>query len=841
MDSNRACNNNHGKALHAVEDAASLQRVCLNGQDVFSLVLSRVVSNLCEYGTILERGDEARSESKGPLKESARLVTDAILSSGTEGLDMNSAVRCWRSLRHLTAVAVSLVTKSGFGVAQLFDYRNFVASAVDEVSGGLHGIRLPDTENPAMSALDYRLCLEATGTSKVAADVKEREIYRRICVNLASQILSLLDAFIFPDSLDASLPASQLHGLDLVRNCEQKFATQGPLIASAIRLSLLLLCHLEPCGVKLLQCSSRLRCLLHWALELIREATALEGYSAAFHNLTGPLDRLVLAIVLQSHRTLGRCSSLLSEVEASSYEKYFKSKDSQKKYYRRILRVALELREVVSAAFRGRNEVLRTALSARAYEALRESLETPGATNKNTSKESLIRTFLLDKWVTGFQDVVLRGNIAVPEQIDLGSSEIPTGSQQLNATTQGMLAVQALYDESNSIIEDFEKALNSSFQKYLQAQRKWAETDLVRDLEYQGDETVKRLSAKHKFDLNEAAKSTLIRGQGAEARWQAILRKVSEPWNSGAHWKLAKYTDPLGQRILLVRNRHFDNHEDASYDLMLGKDREKEEIIREARLRQKEELAEVMRRNTEAIVPYDATDYVGGDEDEMVHVQDSDAESSIEMTEPFDDDDDEDAEDIALFESEGVFDGVPPEEEWDKIEAHELEDDAWAKAFIWSEFESIVARFESATIVTLQTLIPGKLLLTTHGLYFHQVGDEISVMSKETFGSNPEGNRISSEGNDRRWRLSRLTEVLGRRYMLRAQALELFFCDSHELFLNFSGGTKERDRFHAKLRNSCKVIVVVISLGDVHCSMVCPTNAFPSLLDRYRCSGHRRA
>lgn len=777
-----------------------MQRVCLNGQDVFSLLLSRLISNLCEYGTILDRGGENKNDNEALLKKSARLVTDAILSSGTEGLDMNSAVRCWRSLRHLTAVTVSIVTRSGFGVSQLFDYRNFQASAVDELSGGLHGIRLADTGCPSISALEYRRYVEATGAASLAPDVKEREIYRRVCVNLASQVLSLLDAFIFPDSLDASLPASQLHGLDLVRNCESKFATQGPLIASAIRLSLLLLCHLEPCGVKLLQCSSRLRCLLHWALELIREATALEGYSAAFHNLTAPLDRLVLSIVLQCHRTLGRCSALLCEVESSSYEKYFQNKDSQKKYYRRILRVALELRDVVSTAFRGRNEVLRAALSMQSYEALRESLENPSASNKNASKESLVRAFLFDRWVAGFQDVVWRGSVAIPEQVELGNTGIPTGSQQLNSSTQGFLAIQELTYESKSILDDFERALNSSFEKYLQAQRKWAETDLVRDLEYRGDETVKRLSAKHKVDLNEASRAIVLRSSGAESRWHAIQRKVSEPWNRGIHWKLAKHTDPLGQRILFVRNRNFDSHEEASYDLMLGKEREKEERAREARLRQKEELAEVMRRNTEAIVPYHAAEFAFGDEDEMVHVQDSDTESSVEVTEPVDDD-----EGVDLLEADRISDEPPPEEEWDKIEAEELEDDAWAKAFIWSDFESVVARFDLVTIVTLQTLIEGKLLLTTHGLYFHQISDEISVMSKEAISGAENNTACTAYGNDRRWRLSRLTEVLGRRYMLRAQALELFFCDSHELFLNFSGGTKERDRFYAKLRNSCKV------------------------------------
>lgn len=673
-----------------------------------------------------------------------------------------------------------------FGVGQLFDYRNLQTSAVDEVSGGLCGIRLPDAAIPGTSANEYRLYIEASGAAAKSGEAKERELYRRISVSLASQVLSMLDAFIFPDSLDASLPTSQLHGLDLVRNCEPRLGTsQGPLIASAIRLSLLLLCHLEPCSIKLLQCASRLRCLLHWALELIREATALEGFSAAFHNLTAPLDRLVLATVLQCHRTLGRCSMLLTELESSSYEKYFESKDSQKKYLRRLLRAALELRDVISAAYRGRNEVLRAALSVKAYDALRDCLEASSTLNKNASKESMIRSFMMNHWVTGFQDVAMLGDIAVPEQVETGAN------QQLNSAAQGLLAVEQLHNESKAIMDDFEKALNKSFEEYLQAQKKWAETDLVRDLEYQGDEILKRLSGKHKIDSSETARYASMRNTGAEIRWKGVQQKISEPWTSCSHWKLAKHTDLLGQRVLLVRNRNFDSHAEASYHLMLGKEQENEERDRAEQLRQKEQLAEVMRRNQEAIVPYELTN---GEDDEMVHISDSDAESSVDTAEPMGG---EEEEHTTPFDTEKPVENVVQEEGWDSIEASDIEDDAWAKAFIWSEFESVVARFESVSIVTLQTLVVGKLLLTTHGLYFHQIGDEMSVMSKEPVGH--------AEDVVSRWRLSRLTEVLGRRYMLRAQALELFFSDSHELFLNFSGGTKERDRFHAKLRNSCKV------------------------------------
>ena len=105
-------------------------------------------------------------------------------------------------------------------------------------------------------------------------------------------------------------------------------------------------------------------------------------------------------------------------------------------------------------------------------------------------------------------------------------------------------------------------------------------------------------------------------------------------------------------------------------------------------------------------------------------------------------------------------------------------------------------RFEEVMVVTLRYSFEGSLLLTTAGLYFHQVGSGTNVISRQL---------CELQKSDRRWRLNGLKEVHGRRYMLRTQALELFFADGRELFLNFSRGIKERNRFYAKLRNSCKV------------------------------------
>ena len=85
------------------------------------LILSALCGNIFEDGTLLEIGSLSAADWKDVdlelesllLRQSAKLVTDAILSNGTKGLDMASAVRSWRSLRHLTEVVVAVVTQSG--------------------------------------------------------------------------------------------------------------------------------------------------------------------------------------------------------------------------------------------------------------------------------------------------------------------------------------------------------------------------------------------------------------------------------------------------------------------------------------------------------------------------------------------------------------------------------------------------------------------------------------------------------------------------------------------------------------------------------------------------------
>lgn len=694
------------------------------------------------------------------------------------------------------------------GAVSLFDYSNHRASSVDAVSSGLHGIRLPDGKLHGVKGSDYSLFSEHDGGrlpySIGAQSAEGKDTDRRLCVLLAAQVLILLDAFIFPESLDTSLPTSQLHGLALVRDSEARLGvSQGPLVCSAIRLSFLLLAVLEPCSMKFLQCASRLRCLLGWALELVGESSVPGQTTISFHETSAQLDQLLLAIVLHSHRALRRCAVLLADIESTSYSKFFSSRESQRKYQRRLMRAALELRDIVSTVFRGRTEVLRNTLSSVAFESLRSSLEGNTPTGKNHSKETVVRDFLSSGWVKGYQDVETRFELIIPEQVSMDT--IPLNENHESAI-QGVFAIQKLSKESSDIVADYEKALDTSFKCYLEAQRKWSETDAVRELEYDGDMTQKRLSEKQKSDASDSSKEAAMRRIAADNRYHAIQKRIGHMWHDQSHWQLPRYGDNLGRKMVLVENLSFDSHAAASYAMALGKEQQKEEEHKRKRLLEKEKLSEMMRRNADAFVSKDFSVDTGADEDSIRH-QASDGESSLDQEGTHSQDGSSELASVEKSELDSDVD-ADVDESWDKVTFEEIVDvdaegvgDGWARTFIWSESESVVARFEPVTIISLQTYVEGKVVLTTHGLYFLPTNSEVNVMTKEPI----EMNDPHLEHKGRRWRLSRLVEIYGRRQMLRAQALELFFADGTDILLNFPSGVRERDRFHAKLRNSCKV------------------------------------
>mmetsp|Transcript_3651 Transcript_3651/g.5568 ORF Transcript_3651/g.5568 Transcript_3651/m.5568 type:complete len:2959 (-) Transcript_3651:158-9034(-) len=765
------------KSISALEQAASLERVCVNGQEVFCLILNHLLSELIDKGTIDSIiSCNGSGEVVCLLKESARRVTEAILSKGSTGaaIDTTFALKQWHALRHLAAVTSCVIAKSNFHIGTSF--QNHLVASGDPISGGIFGIRLPEAVVDVVSAADYTK-LVATQT-KGQIQFLEEERCRRFSVQIAAQTLSLLDAFIFPDSLDASLPVSQLHGLALVRSNETRLGTsQGPILAALIRLSLVLLYSLEPCSVRILQCCSRLRCFLHWALELIHESVALAGYSAAFHDLTAPLDRLILSIVLHCQRALGRCGALLSVLESPSRSKHFRDEDTRRRNEKRLLRVSFELREIVLTAYKGRNEVLRAALSFKSFEALQESLEYKAMADAFISKYGSrdVRCFLKSTWITSYQEIDAQDEFYAIEQASNRQKHETISSHR------GHLAVKELITESSQMVIEFTNALDEAFNLYLEDQKNWAETDLVRDLEYEGDVAVKRLSLCYKNSVFDTSRSLTERARGAANRWDVVSRQVAELWTShSSHWCFPKYTDGLGRRILLTRNRDFKDHEDASYELMLGLERVKAERERAERLEKQEEkerknLLDVVKRNS-AFVPYGP--HI--EEDEELDADES-SESVAHLSAV------KDREEVST-DGQNVVD---KEQQFLKEE----DTDSWAKCFVWVETEAVVARFEDVALVELRATTEGKLLLTTHGLYFNCTGNVINTITKSC---------SKADDTTLRWRLSRLTEAHGRRFMLCAQAIELFFADGVELFLNFSNGTRERDKFYAKLRNSSK-------------------------------------
>lgn len=695
-----------------------------------------------------------------------------------------------------------------YGVVNLFDYRYEDASALECMTGGLHGIRLRDGILLGVKATDILKGFKKF-ESGVSYDeqirLQQRSGYRIMCVTLAAQMLALLDAFIFPDSLDTSLPASQLHGLALVRSNEPRLGlAQGPLLLSLIRLSLVLLSYLEPSSVKFLQCCGRLRCLLHWLLELIRESIAGGGFSVAFSELTSPLDRLVLVIVLQCHRALKKCSNVLIEIEVSSPQKYFANEEMKSKNYRRLFRSAFELREIVLAAFRGRNEVLRVALSLQAYEALHSSFEelvcamaplSDFSLASRSQKESSLRIFLTSSWVQEFSDINITDDIAIPEQVSDGQV-----FRNKTSSHWGRKAVFELLHESNMIVKEYYDSLDKPFESYCEDQRQWAETDAVRDLEYEGDVSIRNLSQAYlttvaqsmgkRYDLAGSKWKEVVKGIPA-LRWSWIRGKYSGNLET-TYWKIAKTVDSLHRRLILTPNKCFNSHSEASYENMLGRERERERerSIKAKQVIEQQRLAESMLKNAS---------------DAFFKVQENDET--------------DDVDEFAVHEGDEIgegrqTEGVSPEksvEDQPPVEfstgesalnssSHSI---SWAKTFVWEPEEKVVQLFKPVLIVSLQTLQEGQLLLTSHSIYFHATSDDISAITKEKV---PEG---SKRRKDRRWRLASLIEVHGRRYVLRPSALELFFADSREVFFSFEGSLSGRDSFFDKLK-SCKVRIFCV-------------------------------
>ena len=450
----------------------------MNGSEVFAFILSYLFANLFKYGvtsldgkqrpknmTVADSEDESRHYI---LKHSAKMVTDAILSNGTRGMNLSAAVICWRTLKYLVVSTTAFFTSLG----SKKEYH--VNSKKDNVTGGVFGLLLPEGEiGPFKFEFMAKMYGKNSFQSELNAGVQDgsssscahKNLLERICVNIAAQMLSLLDVFIFPE--DSSLgvsESSRLHGLTLVRGTEKRIGSaQGPLLLSLMRSSLLLLSRLEPCSVKMLQCCGRMRCFVHYSLELVRESEAMERYSVTFNKIALPFDRLLLSTFVRSHFALQKTSKLLREIEFNhtDFTSLFANKESQKKSYRRLFRVTIELREILMTIYERRNAPIQNALNKEALIAFQSCVESPiipdndtGSYRKKSNKEVVVRTLLASDWVRNFEMGLSRQNDSI---------SLLEGTIMNILVDEYSFNIELRKDESD-VENSFQKSLNGSFE-----------------------------------------------------------------------------------------------------------------------------------------------------------------------------------------------------------------------------------------------------------------------------------------------------------------------------------------------------------------------------------------
>ena len=187
--------------------------------------------------------------------------------------------------------------------------------------------------------------------------------------------------------------------------------------------------------------------------------------------------------------------------------------------------------------------MLRASLSPQAHDALSRGLEggdllspkKPSDPPANLiSREESIRTFLAHDWVTGFHDVQTVGSTILPDSVG----------------TMGKEVFLTLASESAAIINDYKTVMNAPWKAFCEHQRKWAETDAVREMEHSGDLIVKKLASKECSNALESNKLMIAGLALASSRFSMMLQLAREPWTKAANWKFPCFTDLLFRRIV---------------------------------------------------------------------------------------------------------------------------------------------------------------------------------------------------------------------------------------------------------------------------------------------------
>lgn len=774
------------ESIYTLELACSMQRVCVNGVSVFSILLSHVLNDLITNGTLVS---SLRTKSENTSCTDSNLLQDCATSFFK--MDVVQAAKHWKKLRNLTAIVTAVVTDNGHGFIDLFDYRNSLASIIDKNTGGIFGIRLNDRIQNGILANDV---LEETTTrkrcdSEEMCQTMSTYYYRRICTTLSCQILHLLDPFIFFQSTDVFSSTPQQQGFALVQSIEPRLGkSQGPLIFSLVRLSLVVLSHVEPSSSQFVRSCNMLRCFLHWCLDMVKKSPS--AATKTFDEDTAISDRVIVCIILQCHRSLSKCFSVLVELEAP--EGNHIQVMERPRHLRRLYNVVGVLGDIIHDVYEIRKTLLLEALTEKAFSKLESSVlvsdewKNSAETHQNT-RNRILREFLESDWVNCFHDndyfqINVDGldGIVIPEILNRSGE---------NRIDRAVHIMKELAVESKQIREEYRRAIDLPFNKYLEDQRLWADTTAVRDMEHDGNCAINNLTTQYHSRLKTISRTLDLKCDTSYRRYLFIQRKIQTD-SKCKYWKLVGSTDRLHRRILLIPNFNFDNHADASYDRALGS--EKDANLTETNPKKEEQLQTVLQAAMEGIV-------------RQQKLEKSDRCALSPEGDVYHDSESEDSDaDFVVEDNSGInskLDNYLDDESVLDKEAN-VGSYLWAKQYIWEPNERLLQYLNKVQIVTIQTVLNGELVLTTHSLFFRPTENPKSVMTKESM-------RCPDRPEEGRWRLNRLTDVHERRYILRPQAIELFFANAPELFINFSDGPKVRDKFVGNLRR-CKTPLVTI-------------------------------
>ena len=781
--------------ISCVEEAAALQRVSLNGKVVFSVLLSHILADIIKYGSMAY--DHENQFPHKDIKDCAKLFLE---------MDLANAASHWKKIRHFVTICVATIVNHGFGLADLFDYKNNLSVMLDEPSGGLFGIRLDDDTVSGITAVQIvgisRLTQKKDGTN--SAHHRDRDLKRRVSTTIAAQVLEMIDPYIFPDSsgIESASSSHQHVWHTLLRSVDPCFGDeQGPLLFSLVRVVLVSIAYLEPSSSKFLKFCYLLRCFQRWCMDMIVDFESSEDDRSRGQILV--LEQLIICIVLQCHRTLFRCYSALKQVELATHDECFPAHGGVKQT-RRIYKSVQTLIDVISDIFELKGDTLRISLSQDSFESLKNSLASKANRNKTSlistdqsdgssqdSQELSLRIFLNSNWIQNFHDNDFAKEnksdicFAIPELLKSSTSGVERG---LKGNDKGYIIAKALSDEAIRICNEFNSMLDEPFQKYLSSRIKWTDSTAVRDLEYNGNLFIMNLSSQFREGIKERMRSETMCSNISKQRYRSIQTKIEI--DTKYHWKLARHPDTLHRRILLIPNRCFDDHASASYDIALGVERDHALLANQDRLysENNNDLMKMVKVAQEGIVKRNrslsqeiVSDFINDDDVSIESIADANLSEKGELITDWD-----------QLEFEREAEAANPK----KKGTHD-----WSKEFIWDSNEKFINLFDDVQIVTVNAVVEGEIVLTTHNIYFRPTDDPISVVTKEKFDSKRKEDIITDDG---RWRLSRLQQVHGRRFMLRAQAVELFFADTHQLFLNFRNGSKVRDKFVEKLRQ-CRI------------------------------------